>query len=153
MESNTVPKKGNPLVKKHGLSKSDAIKRSIKYHLAGLNGKGLIFKSLERLSELVGNEDASISLQAIDKVVKILPYAITREENPGLLSVQGNGSPVNIQINFDQQIRERLQGTHLQGLISNVVPDSASLGSQDEASEAQFTPPPAPGDGGVDEKG
>lgn len=140
--------KGRRLVTKHQ-DKGAVLKRALKYHLAGLNGgrSGLVFKGLERLSKLVDSPDDATALQAIDKIVKLLPYAITREENPGLLNLQGQAGPVNIQINFDQQIKERLQGTHLQGLINSLVPSSEQAGISEDAEDAQFsTPPPTPGD-------
>ena len=155
MEANIVPDnkpskddaKGARLVTKHHGSKSDAIKRSLKYHMAGLRGgrSGLAFKALEKLSHLVDSPDDATALAAVDKVIKLLPYTITREENPGILGMQGHGAPMNIQINFGEQLSKRLQGTHLQGLMSNLVPSSAQLISEAAEALSSLTPPPAPG--------
>lgn len=144
-QANIVPTKGHPLVKKHGLSKSDAIKRALKYHLAGISGKGLAFKALEKLSKLVDSPDDATALAAVDKVIKLLPYAITREETPGIGMLQGQGQPMNIQINFGEQLSKRLQGTHLQGLMNNLVPSSAQLFTEAEQALESLTPPPSPG--------
>lgn len=149
MENATRSKKnakGHPLIKRDATSKSDAIKRALKSHLAGREGagSGLIFKALEKLAHLVDDADTSTALQAIDKIVKLLPYAVTREENPsGLIASQGG--PVQINIHFDDQIKQRLQGTHLQGLISNLVPSSAQSGTIEDAEVVEVTPPPMPG--------
>jgi len=106
---------------KRKLGKSDMIKRSLKAHMAGIGGNGLIYLALEKLATLVRDEDSSVSLAAIDKVVKLLPYCVSREDSgaAGLLGNNG-GQPVNVQINFDAQISKRLEGTHLRDLMEGL---------------------------------
>lgn len=108
-----VEKKGGSGVALH--SRQRALKKVIAYHLRGLgDNKGLLYKSLEKLNELIGSSEPEIALAAIDKILKLLPYVVQREGgDAGALPGQP-GAPVNIQINnFGDFLKDRLKNTHL----------------------------------------
>lgn len=130
------------------VKKKFALKRSLTYHLAGIgNDKGLVFKSYAKLNKLIDSNDEAIALQAIDKVIKLMAYAIEKETPQALLAT-GNGTVLNVQINnFDSFIKDRLSNTNLGKLLNNIeLQPAPQVNSHiEEASFVDVTPPPNPG--------
>lgn len=72
--------------------------------LSGRNGKsvrGLLEQAIESIKTLYNSGDPELINQAIDKTLKLLPYALPKEgyNQPLLTSTQGNNGTILIQLN------------------------------------------------------
>lgn len=104
--------------------KRSVVKRAIIGNMAGTSDSGndgLIHKTLKVLETWLGSNDENLQKEAIDKVIKLLPYAADKE----VLAERGagpGGKTVNIQINtFDDFLKNRLSNTNLGGMIQDVI--------------------------------
>lgn len=138
-----------PRIKSHApniVRQKGQIKRTLAYHLAGIGPRsGLLFKALEKLGVMLDSTNPEEVMQAVDKVIKLLPYAIEREGSAQLIPGANGASTVNIQINnFDSFIKNKLSQTNLGRLLAQNI-------QQADTQEAQvietLTPPPTPGAG------
>lgn len=112
--------------------KKFALKRALTWHLSGIGiESGLVHKSYVRLNQLIASNDESIALNAIDKVIKLMAYAIDKEGGQASGTI-GQGGPVNIQINnFDSFLRDRLSTTNLGKLLNDIdLQQTPNVGTQ-----------------------
>jgi hypothetical protein len=115
----------------------------------------LVHKSYQRLNKLIASDDDTVALQAIDKVIKLMAYAIAKEGNEGALPGTNGPGVVNVQINnFDSFLKDRLANTNIGKLLSNIdLQQTPNANYQILSPTPSLTPPPSPGAAPLDGDG
>lgn len=102
--------------------KKSVVKKAIVGHLAGIRSEkdGLIYKALKNLNDWLDGDDNDLKRDAVDKIIKLLPYVVEKEA--AVDSITNGGRTVNIQVNnFSDFIKERIEKTNLGGMLGDVL--------------------------------
>lgn len=116
MAKNNLPAKQTLLARKKSV-----VKKAIVGNMAGAGSdQGLIHKTFKVLDGWLKSGDPDMEKNAVDTIVKLLPYAVDKE---GVSEDNKPGAKtVNIQINnFDDFLKDRINKTNLGALIGDVI--------------------------------